>query len=173
MNHGRLLVAVGSTAFLALLLPSYFDGGWVGWLVTIPGTFLHELAHFGFALLLGAQPEEFSIIPSFYDGAMVSYGHITFSPSWWNAATICLAPLLVAPASVWLVVVSARAPLVTKPLFIWGAAAGFYSAAPSSVDWAVAVQFPLSFVPAFFILIFSCHIWWRLIRYELRRGDHA
>lgn len=169
MRLTRLLLAICGIALLAQLLPRFFDGHWVGWLVTVPGTFLHELAHYGFALLLAGNPGTFSIIPSFEGGSMVSYGHITFVPTWWNAATVCLAPLLVAPASAWLVTLAARVPLAFKPLVIWTAAAGFYSATPSSADWSIAAAHPLSFVLAVPILCMSCWIWWKLIQYELSR----
>ena len=169
MTSIRLLLAICGTAFLAQLLPRYFDGGWGGWAVTVPGVFLHEAAHYGFALLLDGSPGSFSIVPSFSGGQMISYGHITFAPTHLNAATVALAPLLVAPASAWLVAISARVPLLLKPLTIWMAAAGFYSATPSGQDLSIALSYPLSFAPATVILTVSCYIWWRMIRYELSR----
>lgn len=163
------MLSAALVAWLANALPRYFDGAWLGWLVTVPGTFLHEAAHFGFALLLDGNPGTFSIIPSFSGGQMASYGHITFSPNWWNAATVCLGPVLVAPASVWLMAVGSRLSLALNALCIWAAASGFYSATPSPQDWSIALGYPLSFIPAFFILCASLLVWWKLIKYELKK----
>lgn len=166
----RFLLTAAAVAWLANVLPRYFDGSWLGWLVTVPGTFIHELAHYGFALLLGGNPGTFSIIPSFSGGQMMSYGHITFSPSWWNAATVALAPVLVAPASVWLMAFGTRLSLPLNALCVWAAAAGFYSAMPSSADFAIALTYPGSWLPAIFILCVSLWIWWRMILSELSRN---
>lgn len=158
----RFQLTVVLTAWLAYTLPQFFDGGIVGWALTVPGTFLHEAAHYGFALLLDGNPGTFSILPTVSNGQMVSYGHITFTPNWWNAATVALGPVLVAPASVWLMAIGSRLPLPLNALCIWAAAAGFYSAQPSGQDWSIAVQYPLSFIPASIILIVCLVIWWKL-----------
>lgn len=158
----RFIITIVLTAWLANTLPRFFDGAWIGWIISVPGTFLHEAAHYGFALLLGGNPGTFSIFPSFSGGQMVSYGHITFTPTWWNAATIALGPVLVAPASIWLMAVGSRLRLHWNALCIWAASTGFYSAQPSHQDWLIAVSHPLSFAPALGLFVACLYIWWKL-----------
>lgn len=170
MKQLRLMLTIVLVAWISNLLPQIFDGGWLGWAVTVPGTILHELAHYVYALILNGRPGSFSIFPTVVDGGkMDSYGHITFMPNFWNAATVVMAPILAIPASVFLMVFgSSRSPLVNF-LCIWAASVGFYSAEPSRADWSIAFAYPLSFVFAVPILLFSIWVWYKLILIQLRR----
>ena len=161
-----LTLIVAGIAIIARALPPVFGGTWLGWAITVPGIFMHELAHYVFALVLGANPTNFSILPSFEDGAMISYGHVIISPSWWNAATIALAPLLLAPASVWIMLIIPRLPTLLKPIAVWVAIAGFYSMAPSAADLQIVLKEPASILFAVVILGFFFELWIKLIRIE-------
>jgi len=169
----RLVLNIAAVALVAALLPFFFDGGWAGWLVTVPGTVLHEMAHYGFALLLDGSPGTFSVLPAFSDGRMVSYGQVTFIPNWWNAATVALAPVMVAHASIFVTALGSRLSLPANAVCIWVAAAGFYSASPSIQDWGVALQYPTSFIPAGFIFVISTLIWWKLTAAALNRWGRS
>ncbi|MBR2136344.1 MAG: hypothetical protein IJ852_00080 [Alphaproteobacteria bacterium] len=70
-------------------------------LINIPGTILHELAHFLIGFLLNAQPTSFSLFPkksgNAYVTGSVSFRHIKF----YNAFPSAMAPLLLLPIAYW------------------------------------------------------------------------
>lgn len=70
-------------------------------LINIPGTFLHELAHFSVGFILNAQPTSFSLLPkksgNGYVTGSVSFRHIKF----YNAFPAAMAPLLLLPLACW------------------------------------------------------------------------
>lgn len=164
----KRLISIVAVFFLAQWLPTMLHSQLLYTALAVPGTFLHEAAHYGFALLLQGNPGTFSILPSFSGGEMESMGHITFTPNWWNAATVCMAPLLVLPASIWLMLVGARLPILLNIVCVYTAACGFYSCIPSSADWNIAISEPLSFLVAIPILLGSLWILWKLIYIEIR-----
>ena len=70
-------------------------------LVTLPGTFFHELMHFLLALLLRGGPSSFSIFPKKTQNGIV-LGSVTLTRlNIINAAPIAMAPLLLAPMAYW------------------------------------------------------------------------
>ena len=71
--------------------------------VTLPGTFLHELAHYVAAATLNGHPGNFNLVPNGN-----TLGSVTFRPNWYNAATVGLAPLLLAPLTVFFAAITAR-----------------------------------------------------------------
>lgn len=104
-------------------------------LVTLPGTFLHELAHYVTAALLQGNPGNFNLIPSGN-----TLGSITFSPNWYNAATVGMAPLLLAPLTVFLAAISARSNNILKIIFGgYLSACSWIACTPSSQDFYIAV----------------------------------
>lgn len=66
-------------------------------LVNLPGTILHELAHFIVGLLMNAQPVRFSIFPkkvgTYYVTGNVDFRNMKF----YNAFPVSMAPLLMLP----------------------------------------------------------------------------
>lgn len=119
---------------------------WLYWAVSLPGTFLHECAHWLFALMLMGDPAGFSIFPTHRDGVMQSLGHVGFRPNWYNAATIALSPLLLGFLGAYLVTLaSTRRWRMAIPLG-YAAACCFASMLPSAADWSIAVTRPLSFL---------------------------
>ena len=75
-------------------------GMWVYALVALPGTALHELAHFTLALLLGARPSFPSLIPQ-RTARGWRLGEVRFHAGRVRAMFIALAPLLLAPLALW------------------------------------------------------------------------
>lgn len=165
----RLAISVLLAFAVGVWLPNTFSNQYLQALFGLPGTFLHELAHYGFALILNGSPGTFSILPTFSGSQMDSLGHVTFHPNWYNAATVALAPVLVAPASVYLVALSARCSFFWNCALVYAAACGFYACIPSSADLAIAFSEPLSLLLAIPILLGSTWIWMNLIRAEIRR----
>ena len=165
----RLVPSIIAVFVIANWLPNTFHGDLMQAFFALPGTFLHEAAHYGFALLLDGSPGTFSILPTWSGGQMNTLGHITFHPNWYNAATVGLAPLLVLPASIWLMVWGSTRSLKLNVVCIYAAACGFYSSTPSSADLNIAFSQPLSLLVAVPILLGSVYIWYRLVLRSLRQ----
>jgi hypothetical protein len=132
-------------------------------LVTLPGTFLHELMHYTMAGLLGGHPGNFSLIPSGN-----TLGSVTFVPNWYNAASVGLAPLLLAPLTVFFAALSSRS---NNPLKMVGggylAACSWVACTPSSQDFSVALV-PTSWPLALSILWFTTWVIYRVVRVAIR-----
>lgn len=165
---------VGSTFVLSTSLPQILSTSEFLYIVlTVPGTFLHELAHYGFAVLMNGFPSDFTILPRYENGELTSLGSVQFSVTSYNAATVALAPILLFPFSVWLILFSDRFSTIPALSLIYFAACGFNSCEPSPPDWAVAVSEPMSFVIAVPILLLSSLFWFFMIRKELQRNKRS
>ncbi len=113
------------------------------WFLLLPGTLAHELAHWGVAVVLWANPGPPNLIPSRQaDGSWV-LGHVTVSRlRWWSAAPVALAPLTLLV----LVVALCRHGQTALAQGHWGWAAAtlagasscLCSAWPSRQDWKIA-----------------------------------
>ena len=132
------------------------------WFVTLPGTFLHELAHYVMALLLNGQPSGFSILPTWENGSMASLGHVLSVPTWYNAAPVSLAPLLLFPLTLFFVWRAAYSTQATHTLaWLYFGVCAWSSCVPSSQDFSVAWSYPLSFLFAFVLLFGVFKLAWR------------
>ncbi len=129
------LLALGA---LVLMRMAPRLGMWLYALVALPGTLMHELAHFVVALLLRAQPEFPSLVPTRMQGGW-RMGSVAFRAGPVRAAPIALAPLLLFPLAWWWAV--AIMPRFTWP---WLAAAAWIAGAllsaclPSPADLRLA-----------------------------------
>lgn len=146
----------------------YHGQMWYAW-ATMPGTFLHEGAHFLFAEMLDGNPPTFSIWPTWdANGNMDSMGHITFYPNYYNAAVVGLAPLLLAPMAAFFVALAAR---TLNPLKIIGwcylAVCSWQSCRPSPADLDVH-GFYGSYLYAAPLLVFVVYATYRVTRYTLK-----
>lgn len=110
-------------------------------LVTVPGTFMHELMHWVAAAVTQGHPHGFSIIPS-----GDTLGHVLVHPNWYNAAIIGLAPLLLAPLTLFVMVIAARSGPLKLTLFSYFAACCWAACIPSSADFAIAASYPTSWL---------------------------
>lgn len=71
-------------------------------LVAWPGTVAHELAHALVGFILGAKPREFSLFPKSLGNGQWQLGAVGFvGLRWWNTPWTAMAPMLLAPLSVW------------------------------------------------------------------------
>lgn len=116
-------------------------------LLVLPGTLLHEAAHWGVGALTGARPGALSMLPAkSADGRRWTLGAVGFRRiSWFNALPIALAPLVLAPLALLLGGLSLALPAAD-----WRHWAGLYAATavalsclPSRSDWAIAASRPL------------------------------
>jgi hypothetical protein len=139
-------------------------------IVTLPGTFFHELMHYGAGLALGGHPYGFSVIPTWApDGAMDSLGHVMVHPNWYNSASIGLAPFMLAPLTGLLLALATRTMnLIKIVLYLWGAAASWAACVPSPADFTIAAGYPQSWPLAVVLLGFSTWVTVRVVRMILR-----
>lgn len=131
-------------------------------LLVLPGTLLHELAHWLVGALTGARPGTLRIVPvKSTDGRRWSLGAVGFRRiAWFNALPVAVAPLALAPVAL---VLGAMA--LTLPAGDWRHWAGLYAATavalsclPSRSDWAIAFSRPLGTL-AWLVLIAGIGAW--------------
>ncbi|MDD5296520.1 MAG: hypothetical protein PHU46_06360 [Rhodocyclaceae bacterium] len=109
----------------------------------VPGTMLHELAHWSVGLLTLARPRSITLWPRREGGRFV-LGEAGFSfLGFWNGAFVALAPLLLAPLAglAFLTAMGAwvRADFVMWTVFGYLAAVLLRASIPSSADMRVAI----------------------------------
>ena len=114
------------------------------WLIALPSTFVHELAHFMFALVLNGKPSRISIFPKKSDNTWVM-GYVKFEPSWYNGALIAMAPLIV-NICLFLFLFNPGTP--TGYPWWFPILCGFLvgGLVPSKTDWGIALRYPFGFL---------------------------
>ena len=125
---------------LALLLvrASSRLGMWPYALVALPGTAMHEFAHWLVALVLGAHPDFPSLIPQRGPHGW-RLGSVAFRAGFLRAVPIVLAPLLLFPmAWWWTLAFVASSSWPERALHAWLAASVLSASLPSSADWKIA-----------------------------------
>lgn len=125
-----------------LFLRGSRTSGWRIALVSLPGTWLHEVSHWLVGLLLAARPVSFSLWPK-KDGNSWVLGSVGFTGlNIWNSAPVALAPLLLFAVG-GLVFVQVLQPLFEAGRYgLWlvlgyPVAACLFSGIPSSTDLRV------------------------------------
>ena len=132
-------------------------------LVTLPGTFLHELAHYLTAAIMAGQPTGFNLIPSGN-----TLGSVQFYPNWYNAASVGLAPFLLAPLTFLMAALAANSNNPLKMiLFSYFAACAWVACTPSPQDFHIAMA-PASWPTALVFLAISTFLTYKITRSLLR-----
>lgn len=130
------LLAVG-VALLMLRATSRL-GMWPYAIAALPGTAMHEFAHWLVAMLLGARPDFPSLRPQRGPHGW-RLGSVAFRAGFLRAVPIVLAPLLLFPlAWWWTLAYVAGAPWPSRALHAWLAATLLSASLPSSADWKIA-----------------------------------
>lgn len=122
---------------------------WLLSLVALPGTFCHELCHWGMGKLLNAEPVRFTVLPRRQGDGFI-LGAVSFANlRWYNAFFVGLAPLLLLPLAYGLF----RWRLGTQPSLGWPEAAMVFFLAnlvfgslPSGQDLRVAARSPIGWL---------------------------
>ncbi len=135
------LIGLTLSLFLGLALLRLPPSGLV-WVITLPATLVHELAHWASALILGAKPAPIRLRLRKL-GDHYEFGAVEFVARWWSAGIVALAPLVwsFAGVSTWVLDPNPEGliELAWKiPVCAWFIAAG----SPSSRDWAIALRYP-------------------------------
>jgi hypothetical protein len=108
-------------------------------LTTLPGTFLHECAHYLMAGVTDGHPGNFNLIPK-----GDTLGSVTFSPNWYNAAAVGWAPLLLMPLTAFFAAIAARARMIMLPIWTYVTACSWVASTPSPQDYSIAMGVPSS-----------------------------
>ncbi len=151
-----------SSLFIFLILNTFTNifkrNTFIYILFNMPGTFFHELAHFFVGLITFGKPENFSLIPSISKES-ITFGSVRFSGlNFFNTLPIALAPYLLLPFSLILIVSFSNMLCVSNSLDYYSLLYAFIvystliSCFPSSVDWRVA--FSNKFGLIFYVIIF-------------------
>lgn len=110
INAPETLTALMANRFylilLVIVLSSFkhasYSSMWLASLINMPGTFLHETAHFVVGLVLNAKPTSFSLFPrkngDYYVMGSVGFKNLTF----YNALPSSMAPLFLLIAGFYL-----------------------------------------------------------------------
>lgn len=149
MNFVKLIVIACSTFMISRWFSDDASSS-IGFyaLVTLPGTFAHELMHYLAALLTDGRPHGFSLIPSGN-----TLGSVQVYVNWYNAALIGLAPLLLAPLTLLIVAIAAKAKSLIKMLALsYVAACCWVACIPSAADLSIAASTPSSWPFGLFML---------------------
>lgn len=133
-----------------------FDTMFYTWL-TLPGTALHESAHYFVAWLLGGEPFGFSVIPQklYIEGelAAILQGHVLFHITDVDAAASALAPLTLLPFPFFFVSLLFRTKsLAWQIIFLYFAMCAWASILPSEPDFKIALEVPASWLEAAIVL---------------------
>ena len=133
-------------------------GMWAYALFSLPGTIAHESAHFLVALLLGARPSFPSLIPQRTEHGW-RLGSVMFRAGMVRSVPIALAPLLLAPLSLYWAasfLVAASGPWVL--LHAWVVAALLSASLPSSADFKIALP-ALAIIGVIAAIVWALSIW--------------
>lgn len=134
------LVAVVATIFM-------LQSRAIGWVALnrLPSTILHELAHYLVALVLGAKPSGFSLMPKKMGTNTWQLGAVHFIPGTLSSGIIALAPFWVLfPCSYW--ILKLREPSTDLSLEITAGLVGaimLWGSIPSSTDLEIALKYPI------------------------------
>lgn len=134
-----LIDAVCISAAMLLIRLCRYAGMWIYALIALPGTLAHELAHFVVAFVLGARPSFPSIVPTRTEHGW-RLGSVAFRVGHARALPIALAPLLLAPLTLWWAgwfLHAASWPLYG--LHVWIVAALLTASLPSATDFKLAL----------------------------------
>ena len=163
LNSAELLNTVLSNRFFLILLVVMilclkrrtYSSIFLAALINIPGTILHETAHFIVGLLLWAKPTSFSLFPK-KNGDTYTMGSVGFrNIKFYNAFPAAMAPLALLWAAFWLnnwYLANAKITIWNYLVFILLETVIIENAVPSSTDFRVAFSRPLGIVLYGFLL---------------------
>ena len=119
-------------------------------LLVLPGTVLHELAHWLVGLVTGARPGALHLVPVRQPGRSTwTLGAVGFRRvHWLNAVPVALAPLLLLPAAIGLFLLARASDPATWQHWasLYAATVAMVCCLPSPADWRLAASRPLGVV---------------------------
>ncbi len=165
----KRFITIMMIGVFALIISRVPNSLWSVWLLQLPGTILHEIAHATVAFLCQANPHDFNLLPKHEDGAW-TLGSIRFNVTSVNAASVALAPLLLIPAAIILTFITFKLRFgVAWFASCYVSAAMLLSSIPSKPDFLVALSYPLSWLPA----LVTMGLWYYLVYLWIRPRKSA
>jgi len=151
-------------ALLIALVIRYFSRRMlVAWFLRLPGNVIHEVAHFLAGFCTFAGPVGISFIPHRSGPGQWTLGSASFrNLCWYNAAIVCLAPLMCLPLCAWLVLWRLKGVhtlTAMDPVYWYVAANLLLSAWPSPQD----MRQSLRSWPIFVLLLVGLWVYYPLI----------
>ena len=98
-------IYVALTVILMLTIRRLSDNKQI--ILRLPGTIIHEFLHYITGLFLLAEPVKFSVWPKKGPNGEITLGYVEFRNfTWYNTVIVSLAPLLIIPITIFLIVVN-------------------------------------------------------------------
>ena len=143
---------IGILSFILYIFSLFKDRHYLLALITLPGTFFHELSHLIVSLLTNGKPISFTIIPKIRNGYIILGEVKSANIRWYNAFFIGIAPLLLIIQSfyIYYMIVTNNYNYLTNIILIFLSANLLYSSIPSKQDLKVGM---LSLYPLFFVIV--------------------
>jgi len=160
-DHDIFLIVVAIFAVLLRWSRHYLL---ISFALLLPGTILHESAHWLVAFFLRGYPGKLSIVPHKIGPNRYRLGQVGVRhPTWYNSAAIGFAPLLLLIPALWLLFHANPGPFsvnwVTLILERYATSVLLASASPSAADYRMVLRgFPLLAA----ILFLGGLIYWRV-----------
>jgi hypothetical protein len=113
------------------------------WVLSWPGTLVHELCHYVVGFVLFARPTKLSLLPEHRDDTGQTMGYVDFANiQWYNALPTGLAPLLGIFVALFLAGNITNDFTIGNVFWGWVTASVLSQVLPSSQDWRVAFSSP-------------------------------
>ena len=110
-------------------------------LLTLPGTFMHELMHLLASFITFGKPTNFSIIPKKHNGGITLGSVSSANITWYNAIIVSLAPLALYFIAYYLMRIL---PSINNEIYYYATlyfiANLLFAGTPSSTDWKLAFK---------------------------------
>lgn len=124
-----------------------YSSMWLSAFMNIPGTFLHESAHFAVGWLLNACPTSFTLIPHKSEDGGYVMGSVGFrNTRFYNALPSALAPLMLLPIGFYFnrwYFAHVQVTILNYIAYIFIQTVLIENAIPSSTDFKVGFSYPL------------------------------
>jgi hypothetical protein len=156
MRFGFFLLTLGLAAIIAKTF-AYADNLGTYAILTLPGTFFHELAHYLSALWMKGEPFGFTIVP---DGNTM--GSVKFHPNGFNAAFVALSPIILLPLAGVFAAIATRVRLIWYPVFLYLTACVWEAGTPSMPDLQIALKYPASWLVGVPLLVLFTYLMTKL-----------
>ena len=129
--------------FLAVLILAYVirrsKESDIFWILSWPGTVVHEILHYVIGFVLGAQPTKISVWPEERDSGGQTMGYVNFANiQWYNAMPTGLAPLLGVFVVLFIAGSVPKEFSLMSVFWVWVMSSILSQVWPSQQDWKVA-----------------------------------
>ena len=109
------------------------------WILSWPGTVVHELLHYVMGFVLFAQPTKISVLPEDRETSGQTMGYVNFANiQWYNALPTGLAPLLGVFVVLFIAGLVPKEFSLAGVFWTWVMASILSQVWPSQQDWKVA-----------------------------------